>query len=243
VAKTNFLVDLVEFRPQNMNVFMHNKKNLYYFLIAILIIYTLSRRKNINDGSKKISSNYDPSSKQQMAEGTIGINEEFLDSIKNIYSNYTYSISVDLPDHWRSDGGVSKHTIFRSYNVDSAITFSINVIKQPMENNFNLWDFFDKHHLEYKTIIENEIKTQANVNLNALIFKKIYLKNYKTIRTYYENSDSQRDLTLEMSTIQYQVFRNNFIYTISLIMPKELYNKNPEYYEGNFDRVNFLIIQ
>ena len=38
-------------------------------------------------------------------------------------------MAYDGPDKWKFDAGVGEHTIYRTFETDSATTFSINVIE------------------------------------------------------------------------------------------------------------------
>ena len=169
-----------------------------------------------------------------------GKNDVHLDTQNNIYSNYTYAVSVDLPDYWIVDGGVSKNTIYRSYDQDSAITFSINVIPNENAGLSTVWEILDSDERKYRNQIISGFNKQTNSKVEGLVIRKSFIKNHKSIRHYFEMDLRQRDYDIKFSTIQYQTLRNNSIYTFSLSMPTKLYTSSSEFYESYFDRVNFL---
>ena len=95
---------------------------------------------------------------------------EYLDSTTNIYSNFKYHVAFDAPDRWNTDAGLSEHTIFRAYQRDSNLVFSINVIELNIQKSINketpdIWELYqrNKEQMDYPlvTLIEKQFQTKV----------------------------------------------------------------------------------
>ena len=95
-------------------------------LILLIVISAMFSCKRDSTSSKK---EFKKSFRQLKNENSEIKKLEYLDSSSNIYSNYKYHIGFDAPDNWKFDFGLSEHTIFRTYQLDSAITFTLNIIE------------------------------------------------------------------------------------------------------------------
>lgn len=191
---------------------------------------------------------FEKSLKEQKDKGTIPEYIEHFDSIKNVYSNFKYRIAFDAPDHWKSDGGVSEHTIFRIYEADSAITFSINVIEIKLTkeekkeaDKLNLWEFYqnnkEKMDYYYKVILPKKYKSE----IKNFKVKKSYLKNQVAVKRSFNYMIHQIDYEYNNTSIFYQTYMDNLTYTIGLDVPTTFYDENPEYYENLFLNISFLL--
>lgn len=229
------------------------RKNYYILgvsLILIIVLITIGKSKNersiLNEDNflQKDGTNYEKSYKQQKKEKDIGFTEN-LDSILNIYSNYKYEVSFNGPDNWKSDMGVSEHTIYRTYELDSGLTFSINVIEPKLSDNFksrkiSIWEVYDNNPLDYKNRHKQMLENQTNSKIRNFNLVKIYLKNEPSLRVYFEDTRRDIDYEYDVVNIVYSTFRNNYTYTFSLGVPKIFYDNNSDYYHKLFYGIHFL---
>ena len=98
------------------------KKKIFNRIILLFFALLLSNSIICQKSTKNINV-IEPSLKEKVSK------DEHLDNKTNIYSSFKYGFAVDFPDNWTIDRGVSKNTIIRCVQKDSAISFSINVIE------------------------------------------------------------------------------------------------------------------
>ena len=218
------------------------KITIIFYFISILA----SCQEKKNEGN--VTEIFEKSLKEQKSEGTLPEYIEHFDSKKNVYSNFKYRIAFDAPDHWKSDGGVSEHTIFRIYEADSAISFFINVIeikltkeeKKEMEK-LDIWEFYqnnkEKMDSPYKVILPKQFKSE----IKDFKVKKSYLKNQVAIKRSFNYMVHQLDYEYSNTSIVYQTSIDNLTYTLGLDVPTTFYDENPEYYENLFLNISFLL--
>lgn len=194
-----------------------------------------------NTDSKQTSNGFGKSFKEDKGDEF----SEHLDSLTNIYSNFKYHIAFDAPDNWKTDVGVSEHTIFRSFQKDSSITFSINVIDMKLSNykvnSYNdIWEFYQKNKEQLDTPMISAIQNQLNTKVKGFNAKKTIIKNKVCLKRsfYYQVRDF--DLVYDINTIQYQTFINDWTLTFSLSIPKVFYEENQDYWEMLFGNIYFL---
>jgi len=217
------------------------------FVILMIILLAVGRHKNSNKQNKTIPENeiFEDSFKKQINEGKIENDIDYYDSITNIYSNFEYRVAFDAPNDWKFDAGVSKHTIFRTYQPDSAITFTINVIELKLSNKSkappNIWEVYqknkDKMDYPFKVLIPKRFNSKSE---NYKVSKS-YIKNQLSLKRSF--SYMVRDLDYEYSntSIVYQTFLDNYTYTFGLDLPTVFYEENPDYYERLFLNIYFLL--
>ncbi|MBN2893194.1 MAG: hypothetical protein JXL97_15090 [Bacteroidales bacterium] len=170
---------------------------------------------------------------------------EHLDSTTNIYSNFKYHVAFDAPDNWKTDAGVSEHTIFRAYQPDSLLTFSINVVELKSENNeknqeIDFWEFYQKNKEQmdypFTTVLEKQLKT----TINNFVCTKSYLQNNICLRRELSYSIKNLDYEYDVKNISLQTLIGDFTYTFGLTIPSLFYNQTPEYYDNLFQKIYFL---
>lgn len=160
----------------------------------------------------------------------------------NNYINYSQFVSFKVPSNWDVDNGISKNTIFRCYDSDSGITFSVNIIE---DSNFigqnDYWKIYEKNQV----FIENQMKTMLKNSFNwvpvSFNASKSYLRNTPCVRFEYEVPFKELDLEYMVTQIQYQLLKNDRLYTFTLALPKVFYLINKERYENIFKNVQFLV--
>lgn len=170
--------------------------------------------------------------------------KEYLDTSKNIYSNYEYSVSFNGPDNWKSDQGVSEHTIYRTYNLDSAITFAINVIElntSSASNAKNMWDYYIEDKAKLDNPYLDVIRTQLNTEPENYEVSKVYIKNNVGLRRYVEYKVRDQDYEYYNTVISQQVLIKNITYTFSLDLPTVFYKGRKPYFDNLFSSINFLL--
>jgi hypothetical protein len=228
------------------------KKFILVSALVIAALYGYSNLKNSNNdtnvvkikGKVNITDNFLKSLKEQKDEGTLPDYSEHFDSINNLYSNYKYRVAFDAPDDWASDEGVSEHTIFRTYQPDSAITFVINVfeikLNKDLKDEPSIWEYYQGHKDEMDYPYKVLIPKKFNSKVENFIASKSYIKNQVSLKRSY--SYMVRDLDFEYSntSILYQTYIDEFNYTFGLDVPTMYYNENPDYYESLFANIYIL---
>lgn len=168
---------------------------------------------------------------------------------KNIYSNYKYSVSFDGPDQWQTDFGLSKHTIFRTYEADSGITFSINVIKAEeflpglrFPPNTNMWDVYQGGKGSLDSLFRISVKKAYNIDELTLEREKSYLSNHVALKTSTRHIKRELQYDYEVTLVHFQVWRKRRVYTFTLSIPSVFYRDKAVYYDYLlFQKVNFLL--
>lgn len=217
------------------------KKYLYIFLgIIILVIIGKTREKKsvTFDPEKQFKESY----KVQKDKGKLE-NTEHLDTIKNIYSNYYFNVGFDAQDNWTIDKGMNDHTIFRTYQKDSAITFMINVfeLKTSTKSELNIWEIRKENGTqEYDKKMISILEMQSKSKLTNFEVKKSYLKNHTCIKMSFETLIRELDFEYIDINIMYQTIIENKNYTFGLSIPKMYYHLKPAYYENIFRNIYFL---
>lgn len=217
------------------------KKYLYIFLgiIILVIIGKTQNKKSVNfDPEKHFKESY----KVQKDNGKLE-NTEHIDTIRNIYSNYYFNVGFDAQDNWTIDKGMNDHTIFRTYQKDSAITFMINVIELEFDNinNKNIWEIRNENgEIEEDNQFISIIKSQSKSDVMNYNVKKSTLKNNVCIKRSFETLIQDLDFEYINTNIMYQTIIENKTYTFGLSLPKIYYDLKPEYYENIFRNIYFL---
>ena len=126
-----------------------------YLTSLILLLVCLS---SCNQKKTSNSNEFMDSFKKLKDDGKISEEVEHMDTVSKIYSNYKYHVSFDGPNNWEFDMGVSQHTIYRTYQPDSIITFSINVIEYETEideGKLDIWELYqDNKDIMDKPLID-----------------------------------------------------------------------------------------
>lgn len=211
--------------------------------LIIFISFLISCQEKMKESD--ISDGFEKSYKAQKDEGNLPEHTEHFDSLKNIYSNFKYRFAFDAPDNWASDAGVSEHTIFRTYQADSAITFTINVIEiQDFKNSKSrpdIWELYqankDEMDYPYKVIIPKQFKSEVK----NFVAKKSYIKNQLSLKRSFSYMVRELDYEYSLTSIVYQTYLDKFTYTFKLDVPTMFYKENPDYYEDLFLNVYFLL--
>lgn len=217
-------------------------KKYFYIIIAILIltiIWTNNQKKDEIFTPEKF---FKDSYKKQKDIGDLEYSEH-LDTLKNVYSNYYFNVSFDAPDDWNIDNGVNDHTIFRTFQKDSAITFMINVIESKIDNikNLNIWEIRQNNGaIKEDSLFISIIKSQSKSDVMNYNVKKSTLKNNVCIKRNFETLIQDLDFEYVGTNIMYQTIIENKTYTFGLSLPKMFYDLKPEYYENIFRNIYFL---
>jgi len=210
--------------------------------LVIISIFLLWISCNSNKSvSKQIDNDFGKSFKEDKGE-------EFnvhLDSLTNIYSNFKYHVAFDAPDNWKTDVGVSEHTVFRTFQKDSSITFSINVIDMNLTNNKlnsfeDIWDFYQKNKEQLDTPIISFFENQMNTNIKGYNCKKVFIKNKVCLKRMFYYKVKNLDLEYNIQTVSYQTFINDWSLTFTLSIPKIFYDENQNHWEMLFNNIYFL---
>jgi len=167
---------------------------------------------------------------------------EILDTTYNLYSNFKYGITYDGPDKWKYDLGASEHSIYTTYERDSAISFNVIVLdlKVDKTKQHSIWDIYQSQ----KITMDNDFRKMIGVNFNSDIKisqgTKTYIKNNVALRREIDYTLKDLEYSQENKMICYQTFRNGNNYTFALDVPLVFYQENKSYYESFFEEINWL---
>jgi len=203
-----------------------------------MILVSCNEHKNQTKEEKYLEKSY----KEQRSNGTLSEHSENFDLSTNIYSNYKYLISIDAPDNWEVDYGSAKHTIFRGNNPELALTFSIVVVelKTKSKNSQNAWEFYLDNKIKLDGELNKTVKTQFNSEIQNYKATKSYVRNIVSANHTYDFLVRSTDLEYVNHVINHQIYRDDYIYTLTAQMPKVVYDEQPEYFERLFNLVTFL---
>lgn len=220
------------------------KSHIYIIVIAVLIgLLVIGKIKNKREAGLDNSSGMLNQSYKELKNETSTKLGEYIDSLKNVYSSYDYLISFDAPDDWSVDSGVSKHTIFRTFQKDSAITFSINVVSPNIGNDeeeITIWDLYNEIGEQIEIQFKQGYEKQLNSKLYNYKLERTFLKNNKSIKRSFTSNFNDLNVEYVNKSIVYQTIKNNLSYTFSLDVPNMYYIGNPDYYESIFRNIYFL---
>lgn len=208
--------------------------SFFVFIICSLLGSLISR----NSEAQK-SNNFEKSFKEHKGEAFV----EHLDSTTNIYSNFKYHVAFDAPDNWKTDMGVSEHTIFRTFLRDSSITFSINVIEQKLsenEKNIDSWKLYQKYKEQLDAQIRIPFEKQLNTKMENFVSQKSYLQNNVCLKRKFNYKIRNLEDEYDFTNISYQTQIGNFTYTFTLSIPTIFYQEKTEFYDNLFRNIYFL---
>jgi len=212
--------------------------------ITLLLLFTITLA-SCQENKKKtdVTDDFEKSYKEQKDSDLLPEHTEHFDSINNLYSNFKYKVAFDGPNHWASDAGVSEHTIFRTFQPDSAITFAINVIELKVSENEkapDIWEMYQTQKEKMDYPFKVLIPKQFNSKVEDFIASKTYLKNKTTLKRKFKYLVRELDLEYYNTSIVYQTLIDNLSYTFSLDVPTMFYDKNPNFYDSLILNVSFL---
>jgi len=170
---------------------------------------------------------------------------EYLDSITNIYSNFCYHVAFDAPDNWATDAGVSEHTIFRTHQFDSSLTFSINVIelninKPDKLQTTDIWELYQKNEKLLDSPIIAVIEQHYNTKVTDFNTRKSFIKGNVAIKRSLRYNIYDMDMEYNMTNISFQVLRKNLMFTFTLATPTLFYQAKMDYFDNLFRNIYFL---
>ena len=167
---------------------------------------------------------------------------EYYDPVNNIYSNYKYNIAFDGPNDWTKDQGLSKHTIYRTYQADSAITFSINIIElnENEDLKHDIWQFYQHNKEVIDETSINAIESQINRKLDDYYTEKTYIKNKVALKKRMKYLLREQDFEYYITSLSQQVLINRTMYTFGLELPTIFYEANKSYYDDLYLGISFL---
>lgn len=140
-----------------------------------------------------------------------------------IYSNYTYGFGWTLPKdyEWERVEGTEKHTVFRA----EGMPFSVFVNAQISDKIKDLWKVYNQYTSSIEKLdISYEKKTGALIYERE--FEKCILLGQHAIKTTFKEyfKDSRFKEPMETYAEEYIVIHNDYIFTIAVKIPKELYD-------------------
>lgn len=214
--------------------------------INLLLIFTILFASCQKDKKKsETNDDFEKSYKELKKTNSLPENTEHFDSISKIYSNFKYRVAFDAPDNWETDTGVSEHTIFRTFQADSAFTFSINVIEiklndKEKNNKIDIWDFYQENKAQMDYPFTTLIEEQLNTKIKDYKVSKSYIRNNVSVKRKFNYTVRNLDFEYENTTISYQCLLNGLTYTFALDVPSIFYDTKPEFYDNLFLNIYFL---
>ena len=209
------------------------KKLLLILLIPMIGCF------NSEDSSKEFNPKdyFEDSQKKQKALGKLDIVED-LDTALNLYSNYKYHIAYDGPNNWIVDKGVSEDIIYRTYQKDSGIVFSIGIQEFKKELKEDIWTTYEKNKTEFdKTWFV--IQKTLNIIPESIATEKAILRNYICLKRSCEFNVESVNMQYKSKYISYDVYRGHLQLTFSLNLPNMFFVLNPDYYNNLFKNISF----
>lgn len=193
-----------------------------------MMIFFIVKEQNIKRKSSKDI--FSPSSKELNEKDKF---VEHLDSTTLLYSNFKYKFSVDFPDKWLLDRGVSEHTIIRGSQKDSAISFAVNVItlSEPAFVEKSIWDLWDMKELNMEENNKKMLTKNFQTSLNKYSSRRIYISNKKAIETSFSYIVKNVDFEFEIQCFFYSIYQSPYTYTIGLQVPYDFYIETPDKYK------------
>ena len=208
-----------------------------YIQILLITIAFGCANKEVQDEENFINKSY----KKQLASGDIDKNVvDYYEESTRLYSNFKYGIAFKETRDWEVDYGAGQYTIYRAYQTDSAITFSINVMETDLKVDFTAHDLVDEIGSEnFKSqMISVMSKTFNDVVISQQ--EKTFFNNIPVIKTLLNHTVKHENETFKMTTVMYQFVRFNNVVTCSLTSPSIIMNENKESLEQVFDNIYFI---
>ncbi|MFW9878804.1 MAG: hypothetical protein ACFFG0_37470 [Candidatus Thorarchaeota archaeon] len=218
-----------------------NKKirNSYILLAGLIVITIILFVKQYRVNNPPDNSDFEPSFKESNLQGN---KVEHLDSTTMVYSNFKYGFAMDFPNNWSIDRGVSEHTIIRAGQMDSAISFSINVIElNDMESDISIWTLWDNKAMGLEENYRNALPKLVNSEIYNFNPRKVYISNREAIEIKFNYLVREVDTEYEMQCLFYSIYKIPFTYTIGIHVPKLFYDNYPDRY--NYMINNFVLMK
>ncbi len=146
-----------------------------------------------------------------------------------------------FPPNWTIDRGFSEHTVIRSVEQDSAITFSISVfdIVGSENDNFSIWKAFDTD----RSVYDSQFKADAESSLQSALHQynvgKITFDNHEALKREYIFDIKHIDFEYQMKAIMYQISKPPYLFTVGIQLPLLFFEENPERYFSILDGFYF----
>lgn len=203
-----------------------------------LILFHLILICTISCDSQQIKDQLEPSYKAQ--KGNKPEITEYFNKESNIYSNYTYNIAIQSPKNWRHDNGVSEHTVFRAFVMDSGYSYSLNVFESinDIENSF--WIDYNKNISNINKQFSSGMEKMLNTKISIEYTKIAVIKNFKSIKRKYTYTVIDNEFVFDMTSIVHQIPKGKFLYTITLTIPKFFYDESSGYFDNILNGIYWL---
>lgn len=210
-----------------------------YIIASKLLFVMIAFCMNSEQVYNQTHADFKPSFKESNLQGDM---IEHLDSNTLVYSNFKYGFAMDFPNNWSIDRGVSERTVIRAGQIDSAISFSINVIESSdMESDISIWALWDNKDLGLEATFRNSLTKSVNSEIYNFNARKVYISNREAIQTKFNFLFKNVDVEYENQCLFYSIYRAPFTYTIALHVPKILYDQNPQRF--NYMINNFVLMK
>jgi len=210
---------------------MSKKLRNFYIIGALFLaffIYEAVKGYLIKDQTQSLE--FEESFKEANLGGS---SVEYLDSITMIYSNYKYGFSMDFPDNWTTDRGVSEHTVIRGVNIDSAMSFAINVLEltDMKDSGITLWTLWDNAESGMAESYRNMLSQSVNTTISNYVTRKVYVDNREAIEARFNYITRGVDYEFEVQSVVYSLYFMPYMYTVGLNVPKIFYEPKRGYYD------------
>lgn len=203
-------------------------KYILFFLININLVYSQFEY-------------FEDSYKRQIQLGEIDKSKtEFYDVSSRIFSNYKYGFSYKVPLGWEFDNGIGILSVFRTYDKESGISLSINVMESIEKKVPSIHKIFDElGETFYNNGIKKEIESVGKVLITSS-YKKSFFKGFQSVDQTYVTSEVINNFEFEIINFGKTFWKNNIQFTIGVNLPKLLYESNRENYDNLIYDFNIL---
>jgi|GEM_PF-4075109 len=172
-------------------------------------------------------------------------NDVYYDTLKNLYSNYSFGIGFDGPDSWGYDNGVSSTTIWRTHQKDSGISFAISVsdfftsikISKDSLEKLSIIDAYNWDKEAFKKRTLSKSKLDVSTELLKVDYKETFIRNVPALRMDVIYSTKDLDEEIIYNSIHYGVLIKGKEVGFTLTLPSVFYYTNDDYFENLFRNI------
>jgi hypothetical protein len=167
----------------------------------------------------------------------------------NKYSNYYFNIVSDFNNTWQHDRGVSEYAIFRTINLDSAISIALIAVPINLEiddskksnesfQNSPLETMNSMHKGNYKNYLIQQLDSSSHIDIYEFELKEKKVRSTNYLIHSYKYDEVTEGIKIPFIAVGYQTILWNVTYTFSLSCPLMFYNSR--LIESIIERTNYM---
>jgi hypothetical protein len=151
----------------------------------------------------------------------------------NLYTNHYYNLTIDFPNHWKTDRGPHEYSVIRAFEADSGISITLGVIPEPIKLDENASK--KRNTMEYLNPISHgdparfyreSLEKQSGITIEDLNVKDLKIGHYEFIGPVYrvrQQFPSGTIYYMKIITLQTTLFNNAF--SISYSAPEDFFDQ------------------